>query len=79
MTTTKALAKLYYVITGEQGKNSAAKILSDLADHWSQAVPAASFSQGAAVADAASAPTKAEFNALLASLREAGIIATSDS
>ena len=80
MTTTKALAKLYYAITGEQGKNSAAKILSDLADHWSQAVPAASFSQGAAVADAAStAPTAAEFKALLDSLREAGIIATSDS
>lgn len=32
--------------------------------------------QAAAVADAASAPTKAEFNALLASLRAAGIIAT---
>lgn len=33
--------------------------------------------QGAAVADAAGdAPTKAEFNALLKSLRDAGIIAT---
>jgi hypothetical protein len=31
--------------------------------------------QAAAVADAASTPTKAEFNALLAALRAAGIIA----
>jgi len=33
--------------------------------------------QGAAVADAAAAPTQAEYNALLASLRAASIIATS--
>lgn len=33
--------------------------------------------QGAAVANAAAAPTQAEYNALLASLRAAGIIATS--
>ncbi|CAI1023839.1 head fiber protein [Serratia proteamaculans] len=33
--------------------------------------------QGAAVADAAAAPTQAEYNALLASLRTAGIISTS--
>lgn len=33
--------------------------------------------QGVAVADAASAPTQAEFNALLTSLRNAGLIATS--
>ena len=33
--------------------------------------------QGAAVANAAAAPTQAEYNALLASLRTAGIIATS--
>ncbi|MEL5392867.1 head fiber protein [Serratia nevei] len=32
--------------------------------------------QGAAVANAAAAPTQAEFNALLASLRAAGIIAS---
>lgn len=32
--------------------------------------------QGAAVADAAAAPTKAEFDALLASLRAAGVLAT---
>lgn len=35
MTTTKALAKLYKAITAEEGRNSAAKILSDLADNWS--------------------------------------------
>lgn len=32
--------------------------------------------QGAAVADAVAAPTKAEFDALLASLRAAGVLAT---
>lgn len=74
MTTTKALAKLYKAITGSEGRNSAAKILSDLADNWASSVP----QQGVAVADAASTPTKAEFNALLASLRAAGVIATSD-
>jgi len=35
MTTTKALAKLYKTIVGSEGRNSAAKILSDLADNWS--------------------------------------------
>jgi len=35
MTTTKALAKLYKTITGLAPRNSAAKILSDLADNWS--------------------------------------------
>ena len=35
MTTTKALAKLYKAVVGEEGRNSAAKILSDLADNWS--------------------------------------------
>lgn len=35
MTTTKALAKLYRAVVGEEGRNSAAKILSDLADNWS--------------------------------------------
>lgn len=80
MTTTKALAKLYKAITGEDGRNSAAKIINDLADNWASAVPATGFTQGVAVADAAStAPTAAEFKALLDSLREAGIIATSNS
>ena len=37
MTTTKALAKLYKTIVGSDGRNSAAKILSDLADNWSTA------------------------------------------
>ena len=74
MTTTKALAKLYKEIVGSEGRNSAAKILSDLADNWKTAVPAASFKQGEYVADAASSPTKAEFNALVKSLKDAGII-----
>lgn len=74
MTTTKALAKLYKAIVGSEGRNSAAKILSDLADNWATAVPSASFKQGAYVADAASSPTKAEFNALVKSLKDAGII-----
>ena len=39
MTTTKALAKLYRAIVGSDGRNSAAKILSDLADNWSSKVP----------------------------------------
>lgn len=37
MTTTKALAKLYKAIVGSEGRNSTAKILSDLADNWSSA------------------------------------------
>ena len=76
MTTTKALAKLYKAIVGSEGRNSAAKILSDLADNWATAVPAGSFKQGAYVADAASSPTKAEFNALVKSLKDAGIISS---
>lgn len=47
MTTTKALAKLYKAVTGSEGRNSAAKILSDLADNWSStgagAVPSLSW------------------------------------
>ena len=42
MTTTKALAKLYKVITGAEAKNSIGRILSDLADAWSSKVPSAS-------------------------------------
>ena len=76
MTTTKALAKLYKAIVGSEGRNSAAKILSDLADNWETAVPAGQFKQGAYVADAASSPTKAEFNALVKSLKDAGIISS---
>lgn len=38
---------------------------------------AGEFSQGVAVPNAAAAPTKDEFNALLTSLRNAGIIAAS--
>lgn len=47
MTTTKALAKLYKAIVGSEGRNSAAKILSDLADNWS----------GAGLSNAAKIPT----------------------
>ena len=35
MTTTQALQKLYKKIVGSDARNSAAKILSDLADNWS--------------------------------------------
>lgn len=42
----------------------------------SQLMAAGGFKQGAAVPNAAAAPTQAEFNALLTSLRGAGIIAT---
>ena len=42
MTTTKALAKLYKAIVGSDGRNSAAKIISDLADNWASKVPSAS-------------------------------------
>ena len=78
MTTTKALAKLYKAIVGSDGRNSTSKIIEDLASNWATAVPASKFKQGAAVADAAStAPTAAEFKALLDSLRDAGIIAKS--
>ena len=42
MTTTKALAKLYKTIVGSDGRNGAAKILSDLADNWESKVPSAS-------------------------------------
>lgn len=38
-------------------------------------IPAGGMKQGASVKDAAAAPTKEEFNALLKSLRDAGIIA----
>ena len=50
------------------------EILEDLDER----VPKAGIKQGEAVADAAGAsPTKAEFDALLASLRAAGVIASS--
>lgn len=86
MTTTKGLEKLYKTITGKTARNSKGNILSDLADDWatSTATPAATTSkagvvkQGVAVSDAAStAPTAAEFKALLDSLRDAGVIADS--
>lgn len=86
MTTTKALAKLYKTIVGSEGRNSSAKILSDLADNWSSSTaPAAAtktkagvVKMGVTVADAAGAtPTAAEFKALLDSLKDAGVIAKS--
>ena len=52
MTTTKALAKLYKAIVGSDGRNSAAKILSDLADNWSSKVPTkASVANAVAIPD----------------------------
>lgn len=75
MTTTKALAKLYKTIVGSEGKNSTAKILSDLADNWSTAVPGADLKPADNVAKAAgTAPTKAEFDALIDALVEAGLM-----
>lgn len=75
MTTTKALAKLYEAITGETGRNSIGKILSDLADAWATAVPSSGFKKMDNVPGAAgSNVTKAEFKALLDALEEAGIM-----
>ena len=52
MTTTKALAKLYKAIVGSDGRNSVAKILSDLADNWSSKVPTkASVANAVAIPD----------------------------
>lgn len=47
------------------------KILEDLDGR----IPAVGMKQGVAVKDAAAAPTQEEFNALLKSLRDAGVIA----
>ena len=86
MTTTKALAKLYKTIVGSEGRNSAAKILSDLADNWSESVSpgeatktkAGVVKMAAKVDEAAgTAPTAAEFKALLDALKDAGIMASS--
>lgn len=75
MTTTKALAKLYEAITGEKGRNSIGKILSDLADAWATAVPSSGFKKMDNVPGASgSNVTKAEFKALLDALEEAGIM-----
>lgn len=77
MNVRKALAKLYKAIVGsDTSPVSAAKMIAGIADNWATAVPAASFKQGAYVADAASTPTKAEFNALVKSLKDAGIISS---
>lgn len=74
MTTTKALAKLYKTITGSEGRNSAAKIISDLADNWDSTAG----KKADAVAEAAgSNVTKAEFKALLDALKAAGLMKTS--
>lgn len=79
MTTTKALAKLYRAITGNEGRNSIGKILSDLADAWATAVPSSGFKQMDNVPGAAgSNVTKAEFKALLDELIAAGIMKDAD-
>ena len=86
MTTTKALAKLYKAITGSEARNSIGRILSDLADNWSTATaPSAATTSKAGVVKmaakvneaAGSAPTAAEFKALLDALKDAGIMSES--
>ena len=86
MTTTKALAKLYKTITGSEARNSIGRILSDLADNWSTATaPSAATTSKAGVVKmaakvneaAGSAPTAAEFKALLDALKDAGIMSES--
>ena len=49
--------------------------LREILEELDGRIPAAGLKQGAAVKDAAAAPTQEEFNALLKSLRDAGIIA----
>lgn len=49
--------------------------LRGILEELDERIPAAGMKQGVAVKDAAAAPTKEEFNALLKSLRDAGIIA----
>ena len=49
--------------------------LREILEELDGRITAAGMKQGAAVKDAAAAPTKEEFNALLKSLRDAGIIA----
>lgn len=85
MTTTQALAKLYTKITGSEGRNSAAKIVSDLAEKWGGTGMAATATKAGLVKQAANVAgasgsnvTKAEFKALLDALIEAGIMADAD-
>lgn len=77
----KALRSLCYAMTGQAStKTSAVKVIDDITANLGSSATATTttaglMKQGAAVADAASSPTKAEFNALTKSLRDAGIIA----
>ena len=82
-----ALKALYKKATTKDATaKSIAGVVQEMADNWPAAGGAGAATtetaclvkQGAAVADAAGeTPTKEEYNALLASLRAAGIIAAS--
>ena len=61
--------KLNFDMSGIQPK------LREILEELDGRIPVAGMKQGVAVKDAATAPTKEEFNALLKSLRDAGIIA----
>lgn len=83
----EALKALYKKATAKDAtETSITGIVQELADNWPEACEAGTATtekaglvkQGTAVADATGEnPTKAEYNALLASLRTAGIIAAS--
>lgn len=49
--------------------------MREILEGLDERIPAGGIKQGVAVKDAAAAPTQAEFNALLKSLRDAGILA----
>lgn len=81
-TTTKALKALCYKVTGtEATTNTTVKVIDEITANYTATATTTKkgpMKQGAAVANAAgSAPTAAEFKALLDSLRNAGIIASS--
>ena len=59
---------------GEGWGGEDALLLAELGDLLDKGLPKA---QGVHVPNAAAAPTQAEFNALLTSLRDAGVIASS--
>lgn len=87
MLISNALKALYKKATAKDSTaTSIAGIVQEMAENWPEAGGASAATtekaglvkQGTAVADAAGeTPTKAEYNALLASLRAAGIIAAS--
>lgn len=80
-----ALKALYHKITNKNATGSSiGAVVQELADNWPSGGAVATtespgvVKQAAHVADVAGeTPTKEEFNALLAALRDAGIMATS--